>query len=101
METWRERLLQNIGIPGNQDTVRYILLGLAAENYAPDAATDAAARYLKSRQGSAGHWWIRGPRNPLESSDSQVTAASTRAIAVSAPATQRAASVKAAPIGPI
>jgi ankyrin repeat protein len=95
METWRERLLQNIGIPGNQDTVSYILLGMAAENYAPDAATDAAARYLKSRQGSDGHWWIQGPRNPLESSDIQVTAVSMRAIQVYAPKTQRAEYEKA------
>jgi hypothetical protein len=85
METWRERLLQNIGIPGNQDTVSYILLGTAAENYAPDAATDAAARYLKGRQASDGHWWIQEPRNPLESSDIQVTAVSMRAIQVYAP----------------
>jgi len=95
IETWRERLLQNIGIPGNQDTVSYILLGMAAENYAPDAATDAAARFLKSRQGSDGHWWIQEPRNPLESSDIQVTAASMRAIQVYAPKTQRAEYEKA------
>ena len=96
METWRERLLQNIGIPGNQDTVSYILLGMAAENYAPDAATDAAARYLKGRQASDGHWWIQEPRNPLESSDIQVTAISMRAIQVYGPKTQRAAYQKAA-----
>jgi ankyrin repeat protein len=96
METWRERLLQNIGIPGNQDTVSYILLGMAAENYAPDAATDAAARFLKGRQGSDGHWWIQEPRNPLESSDIQVTAVSMRALQVYAPKTERAQYEKAA-----
>ena len=90
METWRERLLQGIGIPGNQDTVSYILLGMAAENYPADAATDAAARYLKGRQGADGHWWVQGPRPPLESSDIQVTAVSMRAIQVYAPKTRRA-----------
>jgi hypothetical protein len=74
MATWRERLLQKVGIAGNQDTVSYILVGMAAENYAPDPATDAAARYLKGRQASDGHWRIQEPRNPLESSDIQVTA---------------------------
>src|SRR5215472_14644178 len=96
METWRERLLQNIGIPGNQDTVSYILVGMAAEKYAPDAITDAAARYLSGRQASDGHWWIQEPRNPLESSDIQVTAISMRAIQVYAPKTRRAEYEKAA-----
>jgi ankyrin repeat protein len=95
METWRERLLQGIGIPGNQDTVSYILLGMAAENYWPDAATDAAARYLKSRQAADGHWWVQGPRPPLESSDIEVTAVSMRAIQVYAPKTRRAEYQKA------
>src|SRR5215469_10655826 len=97
MDTWRERLLQNIGIPGNQDTVSYILLGMAAEKYAPDAITDAAARYLKGRQASDGHWWIQEPRNPLESSDIQITAISMRALQVYAPNnTERAQYEKAA-----
>jgi ankyrin repeat protein len=90
VESWRERLLQGIGIPGNQDTVSYILLGMAAERYPADAATDAAARYLKGRQGADGHWWVQGPRPPLESSDIEVTAVSMRAIQVYAPKTRRA-----------
>jgi len=40
----------NVGIPGGADTCSYILLGLAAEKYPPNAATDAAARFLASRQ---------------------------------------------------
>jgi ankyrin repeat protein len=96
LETWRERLLVNVGIPGNQDTVSYILVGMAAENYVPDAATDAAARYLKGRQASDGHWWIQEPRNPLESSDIQVTAVSMRALQVYAPKTERPQYEKAA-----
>jgi len=90
METWRERLLQGIGIPGNQDTVNYILLGMAAENYPADAATDAAAHFLKRRQCSDGRWWVQGPRPPIESSDIEVTAVSMRAIQVYAPKTRRA-----------
>jgi hypothetical protein len=91
MESWRERLIQGIGIPGNQDTVSYILLGMAAENYTPDAATDAAARYLKNRQVPDGHWRVLGHfRPPLESSDIEVTAVSMRAIQVYAPKAQRA-----------
>src|SRR5206468_9939168 len=39
--SWRDRLLQGIGIPGEHDTVSYILLGLSAEGYGADEATDA------------------------------------------------------------
>ena len=96
MESWRERLIQGIGIPGNQDTVSYILLGMAAENYPPDPATDASARYLKSRQVPDGHWRVLGHfRPPLESSDIEVTAVSMRAIQVYAPNAQRAEYEKA------
>jgi ankyrin repeat protein len=61
LNTWRDRLLQNVGVPGDADGCSYILLGLAAENYSPDAATDAAARFLASRQlpdGPGGLWRI-------------------------------------------
>lgn len=96
LETWRERLLQGKPIPGNQDTVSYILLGMAAENYGADAATDAAARYLKGRQTADGHWWDNGPRPPLESSEIEVTAVSMRAIQVYAPKARRAEYERAA-----
>ena len=33
LESWRERALQGIGIPGDADTISYILLGLAAEGH--------------------------------------------------------------------
>jgi hypothetical protein len=36
LESWRERELQDIPIPGRIDTTSYILAGLAAESYAPD-----------------------------------------------------------------
>src|SRR6185295_15889308 len=50
LETWRERVLQGVGMGGESITIGYILLGLSAENYPPDAATDAMARFVQSRQ---------------------------------------------------
>jgi len=54
IESWRERVLQGIPIAGDADTISYILLGLVAENYPPDPATDALARFLKNRQSPDG-----------------------------------------------
>jgi hypothetical protein len=48
IESWRERVLQGVPIPGGQDTISYILAGLAAATYPSDAATDALARYLRN-----------------------------------------------------
>jgi hypothetical protein len=45
LDTWRERVLQGVGIPGDADTMGAILMGLAAQGYAPDAATDAMAGF--------------------------------------------------------
>src|SRR5205085_649124 len=90
IDGWRERALQGIGIPGDADTVSYILLGMAAEKYGPDAATEAMARLLKREQVPDGHWRILAHRPPIESSDMQVTAASMRALQVYAPAAERA-----------
>ena len=39
LESWRERELQDIPIPGQMDTTAYILAGLADAAYPPDAAT--------------------------------------------------------------
>src|SRR5262249_49933583 len=44
VESWRERALQGIGIPGDVDTASYILTGLGAAQHPPDAGTDAQAR---------------------------------------------------------
>jgi ankyrin repeat protein len=86
----RERYLQGIPIAGAADTAAYILLGLAAEACPPDPATDAIARYLKSRQRADGSWRNFGGRPPIESSDIQNTATAMRAIQAYMPKAQRA-----------
>jgi len=85
LDGWRERALVGITIPGDQDTVSYILLGLAAEAYGATPATDAMARLLVHQQMPDGHWPIMAHRPPIESNDVQVTAASLRALQVYAP----------------
>jgi squalene cyclase len=89
-ETNRERNLQGLGIAGGSDTAGYILLGLAAENWPADPATDAMARYLKGRQNADGAWLPFGGRPPLEGSRIQGTATAIRALRVYAPRPQRA-----------
>ncbi len=90
IETWRERALQGVGIPGDSDTVGYILLGLAAEKHAPDQATDAMARFVKGQQFPDGVWRVFAHRPPIESSDIQVTAVSLRSLQAYGPKAQRA-----------
>ena len=89
-EMWRERALQGVGIPGDSDTVGYILLGLAAENHSPDEATDAMARFVKGQQYPDGGWRVFAHRPPIESSDIQVTAVSLRSLQLYGPKAQRA-----------
>jgi hypothetical protein len=90
IESWRERVLQDIGIPGGVDTAAYTLAGLAAVNYAPDAATDALARFLWRRQAADGGWRVASrSRQPIESSDLTMTALSIRALQAYAPAPQK------------
>ena len=86
---WRERVLQGMGIPGDADTISYLLMGVAAEDYPSDASTDALARYLKNRQASDGRWRARDHRPPLTTSDIQITVRSMRAIQAYAPKPQR------------
>ena len=90
LETWRERALQGLGIPGDADTVSYIMLGLADEKHPADPATDAMARFLKRRQLADGSWRTVAHRPPIESTDITVTALSLRALQVYAPAPMRA-----------
>lgn len=89
IDTWRERALQGIGIPGDADTVSYILLGLAAEKYPANAATEAMVFLLKRQQAEDGHWRILAQRPPIESNDIEVTALSMRALQVYGPAAER------------
>ena len=90
LESWRERTVQNIPIAGGADTISYLMLGLAADNYPPDAITDAQAIWLKRRQAADGHWPIQTIRPPIESNDVAVTAISMRALQMFAPPSQRA-----------
>jgi Prenyltransferase and squalene oxidase repeat len=95
LETWRARALQNIPIAGAADTMSYLLFGLAAERYPPDAATDAQAIWLKRHQLPDGHWPVQTIRPPIESNDIEVTAVSMRALQAFAPPSQRAEYAKA------
>jgi hypothetical protein len=90
IESWRERALQGIGIPGESATVAWILLGLAAENYPPDTATDALARYLQSQQHLDGRWRVFAHRPLIESSDIAATSISLRSLQTYGPKAQRA-----------
>ncbi|HEY3966845.1 MAG TPA: ankyrin repeat domain-containing protein [Planctomycetaceae bacterium] len=89
IDVWRERALQGLGIPGDIDTVSQVLIGMAAEKHPTDAATDALAHYLKSRQSPDGQWRSLTHRPPLESSAIQSTAVSLRALQVYAPGARR------------
>jgi len=95
LETWRERSLQGIGIPGGIDTDSYILAGLAASNFVPDGGTDAVAIYLKRRQSADGGWRIQTQRPPIESSDFEATAITLRALLAFAPKPKEAEYAKA------
>jgi hypothetical protein len=90
LESWRESVLRGVGIPGGPYTVSYILLGMAADGYESDAASDAMAHYLKARQLADGRWRVQANRPPIESSDIQVTATSLRALQLFRPAPQQA-----------
>jgi hypothetical protein len=89
IDSWRERLLQGFGIPGDNDTVSHLMLGLSAAGYPADAATDAMAMYLIRQQFADGHFRILAHRPPIESSDIEVTAATMRALQLYAPHADR------------
>src|SRR6185295_16228844 len=95
IESFRERVLQDIQIPGAVDTTSYILASLAAANYPGDRATDALARYLWRRQASDGGWRIASQRPPIESSDIEVTALALRSLQAYAPKPQQTEYLKA------
>lgn len=87
---WRERVLQNHGIPGDVDSVGYVMMGLAAERYAPDASTDAMARFIRLQQAANGSWPLLAHRPPIESSAIEVTVSAIRSLQVYAPSRERA-----------
>ncbi len=85
LESWRERTTQNMFIAGQQDTISYLLFGLAASGHPPDGATDAQVRWLLRRQSPDGHWPLNTVRPPIESNDIEVTAMSMRDLQLYAP----------------
>jgi ankyrin repeat protein len=89
IDSWRDRLLQGFGIPGDNDTISHLLLGLSAAGYPADAATDALAMFLVRQQFPDGHFRILVHRPPIESSDIEVTAATMRALQLYAPKVDR------------
>ena len=90
LDNWRDRLLQGAAIPGDVDTIGYVLLGLAAENHPADATTDALAHFMLTHQAADGRWRLFAYRPPLEGSEIEVTAAGVRSLQVYAPKPQRA-----------
>ena len=95
LESWRERTLQNIAIAGGQDTINYLLVGLAADGHPADKATDAQALWLLRRQSVDGRWPVGTLRPPIESNDIEVTALSMRALQLYAPTANRAGYTRA------
>jgi mono/diheme cytochrome c family protein len=94
LESWRERTLQNRGIAGTQDTISYLLVGLAASGHPADEATDAQALWLM-RQAVDGRWPLATLRPPIESNDIAVTALTMRAIQLYPPRMDRTAAARA------
>jgi Planctomycete cytochrome C/Ankyrin repeats (3 copies) len=89
LESWRERTTQNMFIAGQQDTISYLLFGLAASGHSSDGATDAQVQWLLRRQSPDGHWPLGTLRPPIESNDVEVTALSMRDLQLYAPAPLR------------
>jgi len=69
-------------IPDPAISVSYALVGLAAENYAPDATTDAMAHLVSLQQIADGSFLAFPARPPIESSVFTATALSVRALQV-------------------
>ena len=90
IEKWRERALQGVGIPGESNSIGYILTAQAAENYPSDATTDALARFVASQQQPDGRWQAFSHRPPMGGSDIAITAVATRSLQVYAPKARRA-----------
>ncbi|MEO8368537.1 MAG: ankyrin repeat domain-containing protein [Candidatus Solibacter sp.] len=94
----RDLLHQGTFIPGinaNPAILGYVLLGLDAEGYKPDLATDAVAMYIQSHQMADGHWAF-GPeaRPPLCADSLGQTVISLRSLQLYAPRVDKAAYAK-------
>ncbi len=90
LSTLRERYLQGVIPGGGPASVSYILVGLAAANYQPDATTDALAYNLLSQQLQDGRWQWLMQRQPIESGeDVPYTALSLKALRVYGPKVRR------------
>jgi hypothetical protein len=61
-----EQMRQGTGVPGGPYTAGYALVGLAADRWPADAATDDLVQYLLATQAADGHWPMRSRRPPLE-----------------------------------
>jgi N-acyl-D-amino-acid deacylase len=88
MNARRERVIEGYAPPGVQDTMSYILFGLAVEHAPGNAATEAGARYLKLHQAVDGHVPMTAHRPPLEASQIGNTALSIRDLEAYAPLSQ-------------
>jgi N-acyl-D-amino-acid deacylase len=76
----QQTLLQDVEFPGADYTEGYLLVGLAADGYPRDRATDAAVIHLADVQTLEGGWSIFPYRPPLESSPVTATALVIRAL---------------------
>jgi hypothetical protein len=84
------RILQGLPPPGAEDTMSYVLFGLAASHFPGNDGTDAGVRYLKIRQAEDGRWIIRAHRPPLEASSIGLTAVTIRVLRAFAPPAKKA-----------
>ena len=88
----QEGILQGADYCVVPEAPAYILVGLAAQNYPPTAATDALAHCLKMRQSPDGHWRtaLFDLRPPMQSTDITLTGPVIRALDVYGQKTRRA-----------
>ncbi len=86
MKTFRTRQLQRADHPANSATgVGFLLLGMAAEKYAPDEITDVSIIEMSGRQTPDGSWTAYSHRPPLEYSRITATALAMRAMQLYGP----------------
>jgi ankyrin repeat protein len=86
LKPMREAFAQNIeAIPDLPVTGSYLLMGVAAEDYAPDAVTTAVTQAIASKQASDGRWIGWGMRPPIERGDITSTALTIKALRLYAP----------------